>query len=157
MSEFASGEGDGYAIVNFLNPFELEKTDEMKRILLRHLDFVGSTASRHRTLSPKEQNNYPGYGDWALLEIWTLKRRFNGTQDESTAGKLLGMGNPLLDISADVDQKIMDKYGLQAGNAILAEEKHQPLFGEMVKMPNVQYIAGGATQNTIRVAQWMMQ
>merc|ERR1712012_482056 len=67
------------------------------------------------------------------------------------------MGNPLLDISAEVDQKIMDKYELQAGDAILAEEKHQPLFGEMVKMPNVQYIAGGATQNSIRVAQWMLQ
>lgn len=24
-------------------------------------------------------------------------------------------------------------------------------------MPDVQYIAGGATQNTIRVAQWMLQ
>merc|ERR1719443_340601 len=24
-------------------------------------------------------------------------------------------------------------------------------------MPGVQYIAGGATQNTIRVAQWMLQ
>merc|ERR1712117_951354 len=71
--------------------------------------------------------------------------------------KLLGMGNPLLDISAEVDQKLMDKYELQAGNAILAEEKHQTLFGEMVKMPNVQYIAGGATQNSIRVAQWMLE
>merc|ERR1712238_179827 len=39
----------------------------------------------------------------------------------------------------------------------LAEDKHQPLFGEMVKMPGVQFIAGGATQNTIRVAQWMLQ
>jgi len=70
---------------------------------------------------------------------------------------LLGMGNPLLDISADVDQKVLEKYGLKAGDAILAEEKHQPLFGEMAKMPNVQFIAGGATQNTIRVAQWMLQ
>jgi len=70
---------------------------------------------------------------------------------------LLGMGNPLLDISAEVDQEVLDKYELKAGDAILAEEKHQPLFGEMVKMPNVQYIAGGATQNTIRVAQWMLQ
>jgi adenosine kinase len=70
---------------------------------------------------------------------------------------LLGMGNPLLDISAEVDQKLLDKYGLKANDAILAEDKHQPLFGEMVKMPNVQYIAGGATQNSIRVAQWMLQ
>jgi len=70
---------------------------------------------------------------------------------------LLGMGNPLLDISAEVDQALLDKYELKAGDAILAEEKHQPLFGEMAKLPNVQYIAGGATQNTIRVAQWMLQ
>mmetsp|Transcript_14585 Transcript_14585/g.38681 ORF Transcript_14585/g.38681 Transcript_14585/m.38681 type:complete len:340 (-) Transcript_14585:271-1290(-) len=70
---------------------------------------------------------------------------------------LLGMGNPLLDISAEVGQDLLDKYGLKGGDAILAEEKHQPLFGEMAKLPNVQYIAGGATQNTIRVAQWMLQ
>jgi len=43
------------------------------------------------------------------------------------------------------------------GDAILAEEKHQPLFTEMVNQPKVQYIAGGATQNSIRVAQWMSQ
>merc|ERR1719221_1545638 len=67
------------------------------------------------------------------------------------------MGNPLLDISAEVDKALLDKYELQAGNAILAEETHQPLFGEMVAQPNVQYIAGGATQNSIRVAQWMLQ
>jgi len=70
---------------------------------------------------------------------------------------LLGMGNPLLDISAEVDQALLDKYGLKSNDAILAEEKHQPLFAEMIKMPKVQYIAGGATQNTIRVAQWMLQ
>jgi adenosine kinase len=70
---------------------------------------------------------------------------------------LLGMGNPLLDISAEVDMKLLEKYGLEPGNAILAEEKHQPVFEEMLKMPKVQLIAGGATQNTIRVAQWMLQ
>lgn len=70
---------------------------------------------------------------------------------------LLGMGNPLLDISAEVDEALLEKYELKAGDAILAEAKHQPLFGEMIKNPNVQYIAGGATQNSIRVAQWMLQ
>merc|ERR1740117_2853811 len=70
---------------------------------------------------------------------------------------ILGMGNPLLDISAEVDQSLLDKYGLKGGDAVLAEDKHQPLFEEMVKLPNVQYIAGGATQNSIRVAQWMLQ
>jgi len=70
---------------------------------------------------------------------------------------ILGMGNPLLDISAEVDMALVEKYGLKMGDAILAEDKHQPLFGEMVAKPNVQFIAGGATQNSIRVAQWMLQ
>ena len=70
---------------------------------------------------------------------------------------ILGMGNPLLDISSNVDKALMEKYGLEPGGIILAEDKHQPLFAEMVKRPDVQYIAGGATQNSIRVAQWMLQ
>lgn len=70
---------------------------------------------------------------------------------------ILGMGNPLLDISADVTQETFDKYGLLPGNAILAEEKHMPLYAELAAKPDVQYIAGGATQNSIRVAQWMLQ
>ncbi|CAE8581753.1 unnamed protein product [Polarella glacialis] len=70
---------------------------------------------------------------------------------------ILGMGNPLLDISADVTQETYDKYGLLPGNAILAEEKHMPLYAELAAKPDVKYIAGGATQNSIRVAQWMLQ
>lgn len=70
---------------------------------------------------------------------------------------ILGMGNPLLDISAEVGMDVVEKYGLKMGDAILAEAKHQPLFAELAKMPNVQFIPGGATQNTIRVAAWMLQ
>jgi len=70
---------------------------------------------------------------------------------------ILGMGNPLLDISVDVDQALMDEFGLENGGIILAEDKHQPLFPRLQGMAGVQYIAGGATQNTIRVAQWMLQ
>eukprot|EP00523_Entomoneis_sp_CCMP467_P002237 CAMPEP_0168746280 /NCGR_PEP_ID=MMETSP0724-20121128/15063_1 /TAXON_ID=265536 /ORGANISM="Amphiprora sp., Strain CCMP467" /LENGTH=347 /DNA_ID=CAMNT_0008794041 /DNA_START=35 /DNA_END=1078 /DNA_ORIENTATION=- len=71
-------------------------------------------------------------------------------------GKLLGMGNPLLDISANSEQDILDKYGLKLDSAILAEDKHQPLYKEMVEKYSVQYIAGGATQNSMRVAQWVL-
>lgn len=70
---------------------------------------------------------------------------------------ILGMGNPLLDISAAVDLAVVEKYGLKMGDAILAEDKHAPLFTELAAMKNVEYIAGGATQNTIRVAQWILQ
>jgi len=68
----------------------------------------------------------------------------------------MGMGNPLLDISAEVGQDILDKYDVKMDNAILAEEKHLPIYQELVEKYNPQYIAGGATQNSIRVAQWIM-
>eukprot|EP00816_Leptocylindrus_hargravesii_P003507 CAMPEP_0196810884 /NCGR_PEP_ID=MMETSP1362-20130617/15042_1 /TAXON_ID=163516 /ORGANISM="Leptocylindrus danicus, Strain CCMP1856" /LENGTH=346 /DNA_ID=CAMNT_0042186067 /DNA_START=50 /DNA_END=1090 /DNA_ORIENTATION=+ len=70
--------------------------------------------------------------------------------------KLMGMGNPLLDISSEVPQEILDKYDVKLNNAILAEEKHLPLYQELVASYSPQYIAGGATQNSIRVAQWML-
>jgi adenosine kinase len=70
--------------------------------------------------------------------------------------ELLGMGNPLLDISADVPLDFLEKYGVTLNNAILAEDKHLPMYQEMVDSFKVSYIAGGATQNSIRVAQWML-
>ncbi len=71
---FARNEKEGYMLVNFLNPFALDSADATKRLLLEKLEFVGSTATRHRRLSPLEQENYPGE-EWALLELWVLRRR----------------------------------------------------------------------------------
>ena len=70
------------------------------------------------------------------------------------------MGNPLLDISANTDNEFLTKYGLEANNAILAEDKHQPMYREMEDKYEVEYLAGGATQNSMRVAQvsfWILE
>lgn len=71
-------------------------------------------------------------------------------------GVLIGLGNPLLDISANVDSDLVAKYDLKLDNAILAEAKHLPLYGELVEKYQVEYLAGGATQNSMRAAQWML-
>jgi len=76
--------------------------------------------------------------------------------DSTFTGCLMGMGNPLLDISNDVDKSYLEKYDVKLDSAILAEEKHVPIYDELRKMDGVKYIAGGATQNSIRVAQWMI-
>ncbi|CAN8072471.1 unnamed protein product [Agarophyton chilense] len=80
-----------------------------------------------------------------------------GLEDAIAEGVILGMGNPLLDISAAVSDEVLSKYGLEPNNAILAEQKHMPLYEELAAVDDVIYIAGGATQNSIRVAQWMLQ
>lgn len=69
----------------------------------------------------------------------------------------MGMGNPLLDISANVPQEILDKYEVKLDSAILAEDKHQPVYKEIIEKYSPLFIAGGATQNSIRVAQWMLK
>ncbi|KAJ8013505.1 hypothetical protein DPEC_G00030480 [Dallia pectoralis] len=70
---------------------------------------------------------------------------------------LFGMGNPLLDISAVVDKDFLDKYGLKPNDQILAEEKHKAMFDEIVRKSKVEYHAGGSTQNSVKIAQWMIQ
>jgi len=69
----------------------------------------------------------------------------------------LAIENPLLDISAHVDEALLAKYGVSLNNACLAEPKHLPVYAELAALPNVEYIAGGAGQNTARVCQWMLQ
>ncbi|KAF0311579.1 Adenosine kinase [Amphibalanus amphitrite] len=75
---------------------------------------------------------------------------------ELSDGILFGMGNPLLDISAHGDQEFLDKYGMKPDDAILADDKHMPMYDEMVEKYKVNYVAGGATQNTLRTAQWLL-
>ena len=79
---------------------------------------------------------------------------------------LLGMGNPLLDISATAKPELLTKHGLKANDAILTEE--ETIFNELrdgykaviaiagcatLLHGNVlqgDHLASGATQNTVR-------
>jgi len=71
-------------------------------------------------------------------------------------GVLFAIGNPLLDISAEVNDEFLKKYDLEANNAILADDKHKSMFSEMVDKFSVEYVPGGATQNSVRIAQWLI-
>lgn len=72
-------------------------------------------------------------------------------------GLLVGIGNPLLDISAIVDDELLKKYDLKPDDAIMAEEKHMPLYRELMDKYNAEFIAGGSVQNSLRVAQWVLK
>lgn len=73
-------------------------------------------------------------------------------------GILLAYGNPLLDISVQGNEDYLNKYDLKADNAILAEERHKPMYKEMADIfKDIEYVPGGATLNAVRVAQWLLQ
>ncbi|KAH8835044.1 Ribokinase-like protein [Flagelloscypha sp. PMI_526] len=69
---------------------------------------------------------------------------------------LLSIGNPLLDISVTGGEALLSKYELKANDAILAEDKHAPIYAEAVKDYPVTYVAGGAGQNTARGAAYVL-
>ncbi|TVY91501.1 Adenosine kinase [Lachnellula willkommii] len=69
---------------------------------------------------------------------------------------LLCLENPLLDIQAQGNDELLAKYGLEADNAILAEEKHLGIYEDLLNNYSAKLIAGGGAQNTARGAQYML-
>lgn len=47
---------------------------------------------------------------------------------QQLAPTLFCIGNPLLDIQVTNGEQLLEKYGLKANDAILAEEKHSPMY-----------------------------
>lgn len=70
-------------------------------------------------------------------------------------GMVVGLGNPLLDIQGKCDKAYLDKWGLKENDAILAEDSLVPMFEELTKRTDVEFVPGGATQNALRLAQWI--
>lgn len=68
---------------------------------------------------------------------------------------ILGIENPLLDIAVDVSDEWLKENNATVGTAHLATDTDRHIFEKIVKFPSVQYIAGGACQNSIRGAQWI--
>ena len=66
------------------------------------------------------------------------------------------MGNPLLDIMASVDVKFLEKYQMKPNDAILAEDIHKPMYDDLKSNYQVEFVAGGASQNVLRVLQWVI-
>lgn len=65
----------------------------------------------------------------------------------------MGFCNPLLDMTVSGDQNLLDKYGLKNNDAILAEEKHMPLYEEILNNDQIEFTAGGSAQNSLRIVQ----
>lgn len=82
--------------------------------------------------------------------------RSNFTMAATKEFSLLCLENPLLDIQAVGDKALLEKYGLKDNDAILAEEKHIPIYEDLLSNYDAKLIAGGAAQNTARGAQYIL-
>ena len=69
---------------------------------------------------------------------------------------LIALGNPIVDITAEVSKESIDKYHLKWGETVFANEYNIGFFKELENMPEVSYIPGGSIQNTLRVTAWCL-
>ncbi|PWN45679.1 Ribokinase-like protein [Ceraceosorus guamensis] len=69
---------------------------------------------------------------------------------------LVAFGNPLLDMSIRDGEEVLKKYNLKSNDAILVEPQHESIYEYIVQNYKVQYVAGGAAQNTARAAQYIL-
>jgi len=70
---------------------------------------------------------------------------------------ILGLGNPIIDISAEADQATLDKFEIVSGTTTFCNDKNMPFYDFLEARPEVTYIPGGSVTNSIRVSNWLLQ
>lgn len=77
---------------------------------------------------------------------------------ESADYLIVAIENPLLDIQLDIEtDDLLKKYNLQHGQACLADDSHQPLFGELWANDGKVIVPGGSSLNSTRSANHMLK
>ena len=75
---------------------------------------------------------------------------------ESRFRSLIAIGNPIVDISSEVDKESIQKYRLRWGETVFTDQYNIGFFDELESKPEVTYIPGGSIQNSLRVASWCL-
>lgn len=70
---------------------------------------------------------------------------------------LIAIGNPIVDISAETDSATIEKYKLEWGRTVFANDENRGIFAELESKPDVSYVPGGSIQNSLRVASWCLK
>lgn len=69
---------------------------------------------------------------------------------------LIAIGNPIVDITVNIDKDTIQKYGLEWGRTVFYNDRNSKFFDELDKKPIVTYTLGGSIQNTLRVCSWCL-
>ena len=77
-------------------------------------------------------------------------------QKQSRFTKLIALGNPIVDISAEIGKESVKKYNLSWGGTVFADQFNVGFYNELENMPQVTYIPGGSIQNTLRTTAWVL-
>ena len=78
-------------------------------------------------------------------------------RERKEINSLIEIGDPIVDITSEIDTEIIKKYNMKWGDTVFLDENNDHgVYEELERMPEVRYIPGGAVENSIRVLAWCL-
>lgn len=71
-------------------------------------------------------------------------------------GVLFGIGNPLLDLITEVPLEFLQKYKVEPESCVILDKHPSDMVNDILAHYKVVHLPGGASQNALRVAQWLI-
>ena len=85
---------------------------------------------------------------------------YNPEKDHQEIYSIIGIGDPIVDVTSYIEPSLIEKYGLKIGDSIFADEastdKNIEVFNVLESMEAVSYVPGGSVQNSMRVLSWCL-
>jgi adenosine kinase len=72
------------------------------------------------------------------------------------ADSVIALGNPIVDITVQIDKDTIQNFGLEWGRTVFNNEITQKFLDDLDKRPIVTYTPGGSIMNTLRVCSWCL-
>lgn len=76
---------------------------------------------------------------------------------KSSNPAIIAIGNPLLDLQANVNLEFLKKYEVKANDAILVDTRHEGIFEDLLNNFGVTYLTGGSALNSVKMIQWLLE
>lgn len=74
------------------------------------------------------------------------------TNQTSKISYIVGLGNPIIDISATIEDDHLTKYNLGWGKTVFASDENIGFYEDLESQKDVSYIPGGSVTNSIRIS-----
>ena len=111
---------------------------------------LGTNYSSFSSLFPKYSSNDNNKNIFSKKDIIKISKNIPSFQPKFTS--IIGIGNPIVDITAEINKEFIDKYGLHINEITFVNDNNYKFFGELVEMSKETHTPGGSILNTLRVS-----
>jgi hypothetical protein len=73
------------------------------------------------------------------------------SQQKENVKYIIGLGNPIIDISATAEEESLKTYNLEYGRTVFKNDENVGIYDYLESQKDVSYIPGGSITNSIRI------